>query len=164
MEEMIEVGKITNVHGLMGDVRVDPWADSPEFLKQFSTLYVGRDHIPMEVTGVRSHKRMAIVKFNGITDVNSAMVIRGQVLFFRRSDAKLPQGHFFIQDLIGIEARDSETGEVLGKIAEVLTPPAHNLYAIRGGERDFLLPAVPAFVLETNIQEKYITVRMIEGL
>lgn len=164
MEDYINVGKITNVHGLMGEVRVDPWADSPDFLKQFKTLYVGDTHWPIEVLGCRGHKRMAILKLNGITDVNSALAVRNQVLSFLRSDANLPEGHFFISDIIGIEARDAETGDVLGTLAEVLPLPAHNVYAIRGGEREILVPAVPAFIEETNIPEKYIKIRMMDGL
>lgn len=164
VSEFIEVGKITNVHGLMGEVRVDAWADSPEFFKQFSTLYVGPERWPIKVLGARSHKRMAILKLEGITDVNSALVIRGQVLHFKRADVTLPDGHFFIADLIGITALDSETNAVLGTVDEVLPLPAHNVYAIRGGEREILVPAVPTFVLETNIAEKYMKINMMEGL
>lgn len=162
--EFIEAGKITNVQGLMGEVRVDAWVDSPLFFKQFSTLYIGKEHIPLTLTNARAHKRMAILKFEGITDVSSALVIRGQVVSFRRDQVTLPEGHFFIADLIGLDAIDSETGAILGKIDEVLTPPSHNIYAIRGGERDILVPAVPTFVKETNIAEGYIKVFMMEGL
>lgn len=163
-DEFIEVGKITNVHGLMGEVRVDPWADSPDFLKQFKTIYVGKDHFPIKVEGCRTHKRMAIMKLEGLTDVNSALSVRNQTLYFLRSDVNLPQGHFYIKDLMGLEARDSETGAVLGTLAEVLPLPAHNVYAIRGGERELLIPAVPTFVKETNIEEKYIIIQMMDGL
>lgn len=164
MDEFMQVGKITNVQGLMGEVRVDAWADSPDFFKQFKTLYIGHDHMPLTVIGARSHKKMAILKFEGITDINSAMTIRGQVVYFKRSDANLPDGHFFIADLLGLEAIDCETGEILGKIDEVLPLPAHNVYAIRGGARDFLLPAVPEFIKETNIAQSYVKVYMMEGL
>lgn len=164
MEEYLEIGKITNVHGLMGEVRVDAWADSPNFFKQFSQLYVGKTRFPIKVEGARAHKKMAILKLEGITDVNSAMSLRNQILYFDRKDAVLPEGHFFIADLVGLEARDGETGNVLGKLDEVLTLPAHNVYAIRGGERDILVPAVPAFVRETNIAEGYLIINMLEGL
>ena len=60
--------------------------------------------------------------------------------------------------------READTGKVLGHIAEVLTPPANNVYVVKGGERDLLIPAVPDFVLETNADAGYMTVRLIEGL
>lgn len=162
--EFIEAGKITNVQGLHGEVRVDAWVDSPLFFKQFKTLYIGKEYIPLTLVSARAHKKMAILKFEGLTDVNMALTIRGQLVSFRRDEVTLSEGHFFIADLVGLSAIDAETGEKLGEIAEVLTPPAHNIYVIRGGAREILVPAVPTFVKETNIEEGFIKVFMMEGL
>ena len=163
-QDFLEVGKITNTHGIMGEVRVEPWADSPDFLCKFKTLYVGKTQWPIHVERARVHKNMAIVKFEGITDMNGALAMKNQVLYIARADVNLPQGQFFLADLEGLEVREADSGKVLGKIAEVLTPPASNVYVVKGGERDLLIPAVPEFVLETNVDEGYITVHLIEGL
>ena len=163
-EQYLEVGKVTNTHGIMGEVRVEPWADSADFLCKFKTLYVGKTQWPIQVERARVHKKMAILKFEGITDMNGALAMKNQVLYIARSDAKLPEGHFFLADLEGLEVREADTGKVLGHIAEVLTPPANNVYVVKGGERDLLIPAVPDFVLETNVDAGYMTVRLIEGL
>mgnify|MGYP000785927809 CR=1 FL=1 len=79
-QQFLEVGKITNVHGLMGEVRVQPWADSPDFLCQFKTLYVDKTHWPIQVERARVHKNMVILKLEGVTDVNSAMAMRNEIL------------------------------------------------------------------------------------
>ena len=163
-QDFLEVGKITNTHGIMGEVRVEPWADSPNFLCKFETLYVGKTQWPIRVERARVHKNMAIIKFEGITDMNGALAMKNQVLYIARKDVDLPAGHFFPADLIGLEVRDADTGNVLGHIAEVLTPPANNVYVVKGGERELLIPAVPDFVPETNVDSGYITVRLIEGL
>ena len=163
-EQYLEVGKITNVHGLHGEVRVQPWADSPEFIGQFSTLYVGKTHWPIRLLGCRSHKGMAIVKLEGLTDVNGALALRGEVLSIDRDDARLPEGSFFLADLIGLEVRDAATGEVLGSIAEVLTLPANNVYVVRGGKREILVPAVPQFVAKLDLENGFMLVNMLEGL
>ena len=164
LKQYLEVGKVTNTHGIMGEVRVQPWADSPEFLCQFKTLYVDSAYIPYKVERARPHKNMAIVKFEGVTDVPSALAMRNAILYIDRKDAKLPEGSFFLADIEGLEARDAQTGEVLGKIAEILTLPANNVYVIRGGKREIMIPAVPAFVAETNVEEGFIRVNMIEGI
>ena len=39
MKRYLEIGKIVSVFGLKGEVKVDPWCDSPEFLCGFDTLY-----------------------------------------------------------------------------------------------------------------------------
>ena len=164
MEQYLEIGKITNVHGIMGEVRVQPWADSPEFLCQFKTLYVDKAHWPIEVERARVHKNMVILKFHGVTDVPSALAMRNAILYIDRKDANLPEGTFFLADLYGLEVRDAQSGAVLGKVADILTLPANNVYVVRGGERELMIPAVPQFIAETNPEGGYLRVNLIEGL
>ena len=164
LKQYLEVGKITNAHGVMGEVKVQPWCDSPEFLCRFNTLYVDEAHIPYKVERARPNKNMVILKLEGITDMNGALAMRNAILYIDRKDAKLPEGSFFLADIEGLEARDAQTGAVLGKIAEVLTLPASNVYVIRGGEREIMIPAVPAFVAEANVEEGFIRINMIEGI
>ena len=164
LEQYLEVGKVATTHGVMGEVRVQPWADSPEFLCQFKTLYVDKSHIPFKVERSRPHKNMVIVKFEGVTDVPSALSLRNAVLYIDRNDVNLPEGSFFLADLMGLEVRDAKDDKVLGKIADVLTLPANNVYVVRGGEREILIPAVPDFIAETNIEEGFLRVNMMEGL
>ncbi|MDE6996838.1 MAG: ribosome maturation factor RimM [Oscillospiraceae bacterium] len=164
MKQYLEVGKVTNVHGLMGEVKVQPWADSPEFLCQFKTLYVDEAHFPMTVQRARVHKNMVIIKFDGPTDVPSALSLRNAILYIDRSDVDLPEGAFFLADIYGLEVRDAATGEVLGKIADVLTLPANNVYVVKGGARELMIPAVPQFIAETSVEGGFIRVNMMEGL
>jgi 16S rRNA processing protein RimM len=164
LQQYLEIGKITNAHGVMGEVKVQPWCDSPEFFCQFKTLYVDETHWPVKVERARPHKNMVIVKLEGVTDMNGALALRNAVLHIDRKDVKLPEGSFFLADIEGLEARDAQTGEVLGKIAEVLTLPANNVYVIRGGKRELMIPAVPAFVAETNVEEGFVRINMIEGI
>lgn len=164
MEQYLEVGKITNVHGIMGEVRVQPWADSPEFLCRFKTLYVDKTHWPIEVERARVHKNMVILKFRGVTDVPSALAMRNAILYIDRKDVQLPEGAFFLADIYGLEVRDAQSGQVLGKVADVLTLPANNVYVVRGGERELMIPAVPQFIAETNPEGGYLRVNLIEGM
>ena len=164
MEQYLEIGKITNVHGIMGEVRVQPWADSPEFLCQFKTLYVDKAHWPIEVERARVHKNMVILKLHGVTDVPSALAMRNAILYIDRKDVHLPEGAFFLADIYGLEVRDAQSGQVLGKGADVLTLPANNVYVVRGGERGLMIPAVPQVIAETNPEGGYPRVNLIEGL
>ena len=164
LQQYLEVGKVTGVHGLMGEVRVQPWADSPDFLCRFKTLYVDEAHFPMNVQRARVHKNMVIIKFEGPTDVPGALSLRGATLYIDRADAQLPEGTFFLADIYGLEVRDASTGAVLGKIADVLTLPANNVYVVRGGPRELMIPAVDAFIAETNIEGGFVRINMIEGL
>ena len=90
------------------------------------------------------------------------MALKGRVVQLRRADAKLPEGSFFIADIIGLPVIDEE-GHELGVLKEVLSPSVQQVYVVEG-EREIMIPAVPSFILETNIQGGYIKVRLIEGM
>ena len=159
-KEFLEIGKIVNTHGVRGEVKVQPWADSPEFLLDFKTLYL--DEKPLRVRSGRVHKGMAILALEGVEDVNAAMALKNRVLFIRRSDARLPSGSFFLQDIIGAKVV-TEQGEELGELADVLDLPGNAVYVVRGA-REILIPAVPEFILHTDAENGVVTVRLIEGL
>ena len=160
MNEFLDCGQIVNTHGLHGEVRVVPWADSPDFLLQFSTLYL--DGAPMQIRSSRTHKGSVIVLFDGVDNVDAAMLLKGKTVQLRRADAKLPEGSFFLADIIGLDVMD-EDGTKLGQLKEVLSPSRQQVYVVKG-EREILIPAVPEFILETNLNDGYIKVRLIEGM
>ena len=111
--ETIKIGRIVNAHGIRGEVRVQPWADSPDFLCQFKTLYVDSSHWPIQVERARVHKNMVILKLQGVTDVNSALAMRNAVLYIDRKDVQLPEGSFFLaSDQSCIYRLDTDTGTV----------------------------------------------------
>lgn len=160
MNEFLDCGQIVNTHGIHGEVRVVPWADSPDFLCRFSTLYV--DGGALEVATSRVHKGSVIVRFQGVDTVDGAMVLKGKTVQLRRADAELPEGSFFIADIIGLTVVDQD-GRKLGTLKEVLSPSQQQVYVVEG-EREIMIPAVPEFILETNIEAGYVKVRLIEGM
>ncbi len=160
IKDFLDCGEIVNTHGIHGEVRIVPWADSPEFLCRFSTLYV--DGAAIALASSRVHKGSVIARFQGVDTVEQAMTLKGKVVQLRRADAKLPEGSFFIADIIGLPVIDEE-GHELGVLKEVLSPSVQQVYVVEG-EREIMIPAVPSFILETNIQGGYIKVRLIEGM
>lgn len=160
MKEFLDCGQIVNTHGVHGEVRIVPWADSPDFLCQFSTLYVDGGALP--VTASRVHKGSVIARLQGVDTVEAAMALKGKTVQLRRADAKLPEGAFFLADVIGLEVVD-ENGHKLGTLKEVLSPSVQQVYVVEG-QREIMIPAVPEFILETNIEAGYIKVRLIEGM
>ncbi len=159
-ERFIEAGEIVNTHGVRGEVKILPWTDSAEFLAAFRTLYI--DGRPVKVRSARVHKQTVLASLEGVEDVNAAMRLKGRRVFIDRADAKLPEGGYFIQDIIGAEVV-TEDGESIGKLAEVMDAPASMIYVVRG-ERERLIPAVPEFILKTDADAGIITVRLIEGM
>ncbi len=160
MNRFLDCGQVVNTHGLRGEVRVVPWTDNPDFLLRLSTLYI--DGAPIQVTSARVHKGSVIVKLEGTDSVESAMLLKGKTVQLSRTDAKLPEGAFFLADIVGLDVVDEE-GRRLGTLKEVLSPSHQQVYVV-SGQREIMIPAVPEFILETNIEVGYIKVRLIEGM
>lgn len=159
-EKFIEAGEIVNTHGVRGEVKIMPWTDTPEFLRAIKTLYI--DGRAVRVLAARVHKGAVLATLEGVADVNAAMRLKGKRVFIDRDDAALPEGRFFIQDIIGAEVV-TETGERVGTLAEAIDAPAGMIYVVRG-DAEHLIPAVPEFVLRTDVDNGVITVRLIEGM
>ena len=159
--QFLEAGQIVNTHGIQGEVKIVPWCDTPEFLCQFDTLYL--DGKPVKVRAARVHKGNVLATLDGVNDVNGAMALKGKTVFIDRTNVVLPEGRHFIADLIGLEVIDADSGEKLGVVADVLTPPAHEVYVVKG-EHEYMIPAVDEFLAETNVESGYIKVRLIEGM
>ena len=158
--ETIKIGQIVNAHGIRGEVKIVPWCDSPEFLCGFDTLYI--DEAPIRLRAARPHKGNVLAALEGVDTVEGAMRLKGKTVQIRRADAKLPEGAFFLADILGLDVVD-EAGEKLGVLKEVLSPSRQQVYVV-AGEREILIPAVPEFILETNIEGGYLKVRLIEGM
>ena len=171
MEKYLEAGLIVNTHGVNGEVKIQPWADSPAFLTCFDRFYI--DGSPVGVLRARVHKSNVIATLEGVTDIEGAIRLKNKKVFIDRDDAALGQGRYFVQDLIGMRAIDDRTGADLGSVSDVLTLPSNDVYIITrpvdplsgsGDKREMLVPAVPEFIVETNVEEGYVRIHMIEGL
>ena len=159
-QQYIEAGRIVNTHGVAGEVKIEVWLDSPAFLRRFPRVFIGGAE--KKLLFGRAHKGFLIAKLEGVDDVNAAMALKGKTITVDRNDVRLPKGTFFVQDILGARVVD-EDGREIGRLTDVLERPAHNIYVVKG-EREHLIPAVPAFILRTDAEAGVITVHMIEGL
>ena len=159
-KQYVEAGRIVNTHGVRGEVKIEVWLDSADFLRTFKRIFIGEREIKIQSAFV--HKGFLIAKLEGIDDVNAAMTLKGREISVLRADAKLPEGAFFIGDIIGARVV-TEDGTEIGRLAEVLERPASNIYVVRGSG-EHLIPAVPEFIMSTDAENGVITVRLIEGM
>jgi len=160
IEKYIEAGRITNTHGVAGEVKIEVWVDSPEFLKKCGRLFI--DGVPVKMLGSKIQNKFLIVKLEGIDDVNKAMTLKGRTVYIDRADAPLKRGQFFLQDLIGAEVED-ENGNPVGVLEELFESPASVIYVVRG-EKEHMIPAVPEFILSEDAEKGKIRVHLIEGM
>lgn len=160
----LEAGKIVNTHGIRGELKIVPWTDSPEFLLGFKKLYLGEsEQQVLRVRSARIQKSLNIIGFEGIDDINAAMRLKDRIIYIDRNDVQLPDGRYFVSDLVGSVVKD-ENGREIGKLVEVMDMPAGQIYLVQDGETEHQIPAVPEFILNTDIEAGIITVHLIEGM
>ena len=157
----IEAGRIVNTHGVQGEVKIEVWLDSPKFFRSFKRLYTAGGQ-ELKVLSARTHKDFVIAKLEGVEDLNAAMALKNKVVSIHRSDAALPHGAFFLQDILGARVVDEDENEI-GVLEDVMETPASNIYGVRG-ETEHLIPAVPEFIKKTDADAGVITVHLIEGM
>lgn len=160
----IRLGMITGVSGLKGELRVYPYTDYKEKFEELP--YVLLDGEVHEIIRVRYNKNMAVLKLSGIDTREDAEKQRSKILTIEREKlGPLPEDTYYVADLLGFAVVDEE-GKPVGTLQNVIKNNAvQDLYEIRRENgKTFLLPAVKAFVRQIDMEEKRMTVHLIQGL
>ena len=161
--EFITVGTVVNAHGVRGEVKVNPAGFDPAFIASFRTLYIGGKET--KVTAARVHKSTVLLTLPGVDTMDDALALKGRTVAIRRTDARLPKGQFFDEELEGCTVVDDATGQEIGRLDKVLSYPAHKVYQVRGGAHEYLIPAVPGvFIASIDPEAEIIRVHMMKGL
>ena len=158
-KQFLDAGQIVTTHGVRGTVKVLPWADGPEFLCLFERIYLNGQEYEVESCSVQ--KTCALLKLAGIDTVEAAQALRNLVVRVNREDVELEEGTVFIADLLGLPVYVDR--QEIGKVADVMTMPGNDVYIVKG-EHEYMIPAVKEFVLETNVDEGFVKVKLIEGM
>lgn len=167
MEELYQVGAITQTHGIKGEVKVFPMTDDVNRFKNMKELILdtGKEKLMLEVTSARFQKDRVICKFKGYDNINDVERYKGCGLFVTRENRiKCEQDEYFIADLIGMEVFD-EDGGALGTIEDVLVTGANDVYVIKSEKyKEILLPAIKQCVLEVDMESRRMKVHLLPGL
>ena len=155
--QFLEAGEIVTTHGVRGEVKVLPWADSPEFLLDFNRVMIGTKEY--KVQQCRVQKSCNLVKLAGVDSMEDAQLLRGKIRQVYREDA--PKGLIFAAELVGIQVYAN--CNLIGELTEVLDYPGNKVYVVKG-EYEYMIPAVKAYVLSTDLEENRMEVRLIEGM
>ncbi|MCL6634950.1 MAG: ribosome maturation factor RimM [Peptococcaceae bacterium] len=164
--EFIAIGKILKAQGHRGAVRVLPLTDYPERFQQMSRVRVsvkGAGRV-LNIEEVYPHKRFFIIKFREVKDMDAAEKLRGGLLEVTREElVPLPEGSFYIFDIIGLNVYDTG-GNRLGEISDVLQTGANDVYVVKTAGRPLLIPALKQVVREVDLSGRRMVVELPEGL
>ena len=164
-KQFLEAGKIVGTHGIHGELRVQSWCDAPQVLCTLDTLYGKDGATTYNVLATRVHKTLVLMTLEGVDTVEQADALRGRVLYLRRDDLQLAEDTYFVQDLIGLEVEDADSGRRYGKLSDVLETGANDVYEITddAGAKT-LIPSIPTVILSTDVEGGVMKIRPLEGL
>lgn len=155
--QFLEAGEIVSTHGVRGEMKVLPWADGPDFLLDYDRIRIGgKDY---HVESCRIQKTCNLLKVHGIDTMEDAQAMRGKVVEIYRCDA--PEDLIFAAELIGVDVEAS--GEMIGKITDVLDYPGNKVYVVKG-EHEYMIPAVKQFIKSIDLEQNQMKVELIEGM
>lgn len=165
LNQYLEAGKIVGTHGVKGELRVQPWCDSAEFLAGFRTLYAEKGAQRLEVVSARVHKTLLLLKLKGIDTPEQGDAARGKILYIDRGDVSLADGQYFIQDLISLDVFDADSFIYYGKLTEVMRTGANDVYQITSeSKKNYLIPAIPDVIQEINLTDGKMLIRPMKGI
>ena len=140
MDELLQVGIISQTHGIRGEVKVFPTTDDVKRFKKLkeTILDTGKEKITLEIESVKFFKQFAILKFKGIDNINEIERYKGKSLYVTRENAvRLRRNEYFIADLIDIEVYE-ENEQLLGTLTNVIETGANDVWHIKKDGKEYL--------------------------
>ncbi len=165
-KDYLELGQIVSTHGVKGEVRINPWCDSPSFAKKFKTVYFDdKGNKSVKVQSCRAHGNVILMKLEGIDSIEDALSHKNRIVYIKRDDAHLSNDVWFIEELIGCTVIDIDTGKNYGNIVEISQTGANDVWHISDDNNvEYLIPAIKDVVLEVNVSENYVKIRPLRGI
>ena len=167
MEQLLQVGVITQTHGVRGEVKVFPTTDDAARFKKLKhvMLDTGKETLPLEIESVKFFKEFVILKFKGFDNINDIERYKRCPLLVERENAvPLEEGEYFIADMIGMKVITDE-GENFGILKDVMETGANDVYVIEHpSEGEVLVPAIKECILDVDIENRQMKIHVMNGL
>lgn len=167
MEDMLQVGVITQTHGVRGEVKVFPTTDDVNRFKKLKQVILdtGKETMPLEIQSVKFFKQFVILKFKGIDNINDIEKYKRCSLYVTREHAvPLEEDEYFIADMIGMEVC-TEDGNIFGTLKDVIETGANDVYVIESAEQgEVLVPAIKECIRSVDIEKGQMMIHLMDGL
>lgn len=167
VNELISIGRIVGTHGYKGTVKVATLTDFPQRFKELKKVIVwhGKNQVEMTVESSGEYKGMILMKLTGIESKEEAQLYRNALLCVKEEEIyPLPEGYYYHFQLVGLAVYDMEKG-YLGVLKEVLETGANDVYVVESEQYgEILIPALKQVVLDVDLTEKKMQVKLLDGL
>ena len=162
-DDLLEIGKIVNTHGIRGEVKIQPWCDEPELFDELEYLFIEGEKY--NIVRNRFHKTCQIVQLENVNHIDDAERFKNKIVYINRDALELPEGRYYIADIEGLTVKE-QNGRILGVVDEIIKTGSNDVYSLKDtfNKKPVLIPVIEGVVLETNIDGGYIVVKLPKGL
>ncbi len=165
----LAVGHIVGVHGLRGEVKVEPYTDFPERFDAGNVMLVGEQLQEMEIESSRPHKTHILVKLKEVRSREDAELLRNQWILIEEEEAAgLEEDHFWVHEILGLSVL-TEDGRKLGEVIDVLHTGANDVYVVKlvpaiNGQKELLIPAIADVVKNVDLEQEQMVIALLPGM
>lgn len=161
----LAIGYLRRPHGVQGEIIMDLHTDFPDRIKSGRKVYIGEKYESFTIGSARVHANGLLIKLRGFDSPETAGRFRNQWVYVKSSEVPaLPEGQHYKHEMIGLTVM-TDDGNKLGILNEVLETGANDVYVvIKENGKEVLLPAIPDVVIELNMDDRVMTVHIIDGL
>ncbi|ABW19010.1 ribosome maturation factor RimM [Alkaliphilus oremlandii] len=165
MAKMLRVGKITNTHGIKGDLKVLPLTDYFERFEELEWVYIEGFKDKFYIENIKYKPTLVILSFEGYGDINLVEKFKDRYLLIDESQRRiLPEDTYYIADIIGLDVFTVKD-EYIGKVVDIIQTGSSEVYVIRMNNlKEIMIPSVKEFMPEISLEKKRITIDPIEGM
>lgn len=164
-KEYLECGRVVAAHGVRGILKVESWCDSPKVLAGQKRVFVADSfgkYNEIKVASASVSGNLVLLGLESVTSREAAFAMKNTVLYLKREDIPVAPGQMLLQDMIGLDVIDADTGRVYGKIKDITDAPRSKIYTVETQGGEVLFPAVGEFVKEID-ENRGVLVRPIPG-
>jgi 16S rRNA processing protein RimM len=167
-QDLVHVGVVVRARGVAGELEVEPSGATVEGLGEGARLFLKKgESAPPELFLLGALRKLGArlgLKLQGVDTPERARTLSGaSIMIESEALPRLPEGQYYHYEIIGMTVVDAE-GVELGAIVEVLETGGADVYVVRDGERELLLPATDQVVLRVDLDAGRMTVSMPPGL
>ena len=165
VNDLINIGHIVRTHGLDGTLKIQPLTDFPQHFRVLKKVYLIKESVKcVDIVKVRSHKGHILLTIEQCPDIDSAQKWVGADVAITHKDLwPLKEGEYYYFQIEGLSVITQE-GEYLGEVKEIFPTGSNDVYVIRKGKKELLIPAIKDVIKSIDLERKVMVIHLVEGL
>jgi 16S rRNA processing protein RimM len=166
-KSLFPIGRVVKPHGVKGKMKVEYFGEDLHRFSSYREIFIedekGRPG-SYEILEANPQPPRLILRLKGIDKIEQAQPLIGKtILVEKEAFVDLEEGEYYWADLLGMKVETQE-GKRIGKVREIFSTGAHDVYVVEGKRREISLPAVGEVILGIDLGKRVMRVARIEGL